>query len=197
MNQTITYQNYRINFRKEGSGELLVFLHGWPTNSRLWQAQVERLKTDFTTITPDWLGFGQSDKPTDHHYTFTKKKEILDALLSNQMSDNDKVTLVAHDIGRPPAILWASENEARIKRLILLNTVIYPFKTKLDRLSHVLFNIPVIKNIMVSQFSLGNIMKMNTRSGDKAIGKKIQAILADFQYRNRGIKLKTILEPLD
>lgn len=110
----------------EGNGEVIIFLHGWPTNSRLWKSQVETLKTDYKVITLDWLGFGKSDKPTENKYTFTKKKEILDVVLSVLLKRHEKVTIVAHDIGGPPAI-------------------IYPFKTITDALSEILLSIPIDK----------------------------------------------------
>ena len=196
MIQTIEYQDHQIYTLTEGNGEVIIFLHGWPTNSRLWKSQVETLKTDYKVITLDWLGFGKSDKPTENKYTFTKKKEILDAVLSVLLKRHEKVTIVAHDIGGPPAIIWASENEERVKQLILLNTIIYPFKTITDALSEILLSIPLLKDIFVSQFGLRLVMKTNTKSGDKAINKKIEDILEVYKNVKNTIKWKTLLEPL-
>ena len=197
MIQLINYRDHQLHCFIEGSGDPIVFLHGWPSNSRLWKAQVNTFKTSYKTITLDWLGFGLSDKPTDHHYTFTHKVEMLDAALSKVLEKHEKVTIVAHDIGGPPAILWASEHPERMKRLILLNTVIYPFKTTMDSLSHVLFTLPLVKNIFASQFGLRQIMKTNTRSNHAALNERIRDILSVYKNVAQHIKLKTILEPLD
>ena len=190
MNQSITYQNHKINVLTEGNGEAIIFLHGWPTNSKLWAAQVEKFKKNYKVIALDWLGFGASSNPTEHQYTFTKKKEFLDAVITEVLGNNEKVNIVAHDVGGPPAILWASENEEQVNRLILLNTVIYPFSTSLDKLSHVLFNIPIIKDILVSPFGLKRIMKMNTRSGNPEINKRIQDVLEGDEHVKSAIKLQ-------
>ncbi len=197
MTHSIPYQNYEVKASTEGSGEALLFLHGWPTNSRLWKSQVEALKADYKTITLDWLGFGESEKPLEFTYTFTRKKEILDAVLSSLLQKHEKVTLVAHDIGGPPAILWASENEERVERLILLNTIIYPFKTRLDALSEVLLHLPVLRDVFVSPFGLRQVMRTNTKSRGKAIEEKIEAILAPYKKALNGLKRKTLLEPME
>ena len=103
MKQSITYQNYQINYYCEGSGELLIFLHGWPTNSRLWDAQVDLFSKNYRVVTIDWLGFGQSDEPKDYTFTFSKKKEILDTL----------VTAVAKGDGKRAGDLYEEMAEAR------------------------------------------------------------------------------------
>jgi|GEM_PF-1631746 len=197
MNHSIPYQNFQVSAFTEGSGEPLLFLHGWPTNSKLWESQVEVFKTDYKTITLDWLGFGESEKPLEFTYTFTRKKEILDAVLSSLLQKHEKVTLVAHDIGGPPAILWASENAERMERLILLNTIIYPFKTKLDALSEVLLHLPVLKDVFVSPFGLRQVMRTNTKRRGKAIDEKMEAILAPYKKAPNGLKRKTLLEPME
>ena len=177
MNQSIAFQNHRINFYTSGRGEVLLFLHGWPTNSRLWNAQVDALKTNYKVVTMDWLGFGKSDKPNDHLYTFIKKKEILDVLIKAVLGKDKKLTIIAHDLGGPPAILWAYENQERVKRLVLLNTIIYPFSTSLDKTSHLFFGIPLIGEMLVSHFGLKTLMKTLTKSKNRIVNYNIDEIL--------------------
>lgn len=198
MTKFVKYKNHNIVVHIEGSGEVLVFLHGWPVNSNLWKSQVDFFKDNYKVITFDWLGFGQSDKPVNHHYTFTNKKDILDEVLSSVLKKEEKVTIIAHDVGGPPAILWTSENQGRVNRLIVLNTIVYPFSTALDQLSHVLFKTPVIKNIIMSSFGLKILMNViMTKGGGVAHRNRINEILAVHQDLTTEIKLKTILEPLE
>ncbi len=195
--QTILYQKYRIKYAIEGKGEPILFLHGWPTNSLLWKSQVESLKKQFRTICIDWLGFGQSDKPTNHQYTFTNQKNILDVLLAHVLKPDEKVNIVAHDIGGPPAILWASENQHRVKRLILLNTVLFPFSTPLDKLSHYFFKVPLINDILMSSFGLKTLMNVLSKSGNAGIGMRIKEILAANESMSKAMRIKAILEPVN
>ena len=197
MTRSVTYLDYQIKVYQEGSGKPLVFLHGWPTNSRLWHSQVEALKADYKVITYDCLGFGQSDKPKEHSYTFTKKKEILDAVLADTLDDNETVTLIAHDIGGPPAILWAHDNQEQVERLVLLNTILFPFSTPLDKISHFSFGIPLLNRLLVSDFYLKNVMKKFTKSKGEIVDRHIGSILDWHQNLTSRTKLRTILEPMN
>ncbi len=185
-----------IHCREKGSGPPIIFLHGWPTNSRLWDAQVEALHANYRTITLDWVGFGQSDMPLDYPYTFSQQKEALDTVLSKLLQEDEKVTIVAHDIGGPPAILWAHENQAKVERLILLNTVLYTLKTPFDAFSEILFSTPGIRNLLVSSFGLTNIMRMNTRSRGAALNHRIRTILLAHQTAPASLRWRTITEPM-
>lgn len=197
MTPTITYQNYHIHYTIKGSGKPILFLHGWPNNALLWQAQVNHLQTHYKTMTLDWLGFGQSDKPLEHRYTFTSQKEILDAALAVLLKQQEKVTLVAHDIGGPPAVMWASEHEERVERLILLNTICYPFKTPTDALSEIMLHTPLIKNLFVSPFGLRLVTKTMVKNNNRFIRQSITDILAAYKEVSGVIKRKTLLEPLE
>lgn len=196
MRYSIKYQNHLVNYYAEGNGEIVILLHGWPTNSRLWNAQVEVLKERYKVITLDWLGFGKSDKPEHHQYTFVAMREILDTIIKELSKNNEPLNIVAHDIGGPPAILWASENQKRVKRLILLNTVIYNFSTPLDKLSHFFFEVPIIKEFIVSPFGLKTLMKTLSKNRKAVLKDSIKDILAWHEKLKSNVKLKTILEPL-
>lgn len=196
MTHTIQYQDYKIAAYSEGSGETLVFLHGWPTNAQLWAAQVDALKHKYQVITLDWLGFGQSDKPLEHNYTFSSQKDILDRVLSELVPADQKVTLIGHDIGGPPAILWASENPERVQRLILLNTVLFTMKTPLDAFSEILLSLPITKDIFVSSFGLKQVLKTNTKSSGQGLNERIETILAPYQTAPKALKRKTLESPL-
>ena len=197
MTHTHHFHQHKIVSYEQGQGPTLVFLHGWPTNAQLWREQVAALKDRYRVITLDWLGFGQSDKPVDHIYTFTAQKEMLDVVLKDHLSEGEQVTLVAHDIGGPPGILWASENSGRVRRLILLNTVLYTLKTKLDATSERLFTTPVLKHIIASPFGLRQVMQSNTQSRKSAVRQRIKEILEPYHGLPTDYKFRTIMQPME
>ena len=123
-------------------------------------------------------------------------KEQLDQVMKEQLKEGEKVTLVAHDIGGPPTLLWASENEERVERLILLNTIIYPFKTKLDAFSERILATPILKDIFVSPFGLRQVMRTNTRQKGKAINEQIEEIIAPYKKVSSELKRRILHEPL-
>ena len=46
----------------EGSGETILFVHGFPLDHRMWRSQYESFPRDFRVIVPDLPGFGGSGK---------------------------------------------------------------------------------------------------------------------------------------
>ncbi|MEM9822010.1 MAG: alpha/beta hydrolase [Bacteroidota bacterium] len=196
MKPFLQYQNYRIYYQIEGQGELLLFVHGWPTNSLLWKKQVAYFKANYRVLTFDWLGFGQSDKPIDYPYAFTEYKELLACLIEQLVSRNEIINLIAHDIGGPPTILWAHENQAKVKRLILLNTLIYPFSTLLDKISHRLFLIPPFQQILMSDFGLKMTMKVLSTNRGERHNQHCSEILNAHQQWSTDLRVKTILDPI-
>lgn len=196
MKHTVSYHSHHIAAYTEGEGEVIIFLHGWPTNAQLWGVQVEALKQTHRVITLDWLGFGASDKPADHHYTFSDQKEQLSTVIKDLVPTDQKVTLVGHDIGGPPTILWASENPERVERLILCNTILFPFKTPLDAFSEIILSTPVLRDVFVSPLGLRLVMRTNTRRRAPELQQQIQKILRPYVQVPAALKRKTLVSPM-
>ena len=196
MHLTIHYQNHKIRLYHRGQGPKILFLHGWPTNSRLWDAQVESLALYYHVYTLDWLGFGRSDKPPNHHYSFSSKKEILDTCISNILIPGEQISIVAHDIGGPPAILWASVNPQKLSHLILLNTIVFPFKTPVDALGEFILSTPIFRNILINSFGLLRFLHYNIKSHRTDTTDQIHTILAAHHPWPKRVRWKTIVEPM-
>ena len=196
MTHQLTYQDHKIHVEVEGKGEVLLFLHGWPTNGRLWEAQCKLLKTNYRVIIPDWPGFGKSDKPMDYSYSLSGMTDILEFIIRELIPAQEKLTIIAHDIGGPPAIIWSSAHQARVRRLVLLNTVFYPFKTRLDKLGHLIFDTPGLSRIQLSNFGLSNLMLNLLKSREKTSRKAVREIMKRQQPWPYSIRLKTIQQSL-
>ncbi|MFD4629661.1 alpha/beta fold hydrolase [Streptomyces sp. NPDC058284] len=78
-----TVNSTRLYYEDHGAGRPLVFLHGWGTSGRVWDAQAADLMADHRVITVDWRGCGRSDRPVTG-YTIAEVThdvlEFLDAL---------------------------------------------------------------------------------------------------------------------
>ncbi len=61
MNMTI--DNININYYKQGDGDIVLFLHGWGTNIKLWQGLMDAVSTKYTALALDMPGFGESSEP--------------------------------------------------------------------------------------------------------------------------------------
>jgi pimeloyl-ACP methyl ester carboxylesterase len=103
-----------------GAGVPVVLMHGFPDNMHLYDRLMPHLAGRRPTVRFDFLGWGDSDKPSGYPYTSENQVGDLEAVLAHLGSGS--VTLVAHDASGPPAIDWALANPDRVAALVLLNT---------------------------------------------------------------------------
>ena len=67
-------------FYRDGTGPLLVLLHGFPTSSFDWR-EFLKVDTKRSVLAFDFLGFGLSDKPRDHSYTLSWQADLTEELV--------------------------------------------------------------------------------------------------------------------
>lgn len=84
-------------FRRDGTGQPVVLLHGFPTSSFDWSAVIDRFGMN-PLLAFDFLGFGLSDKPRDHSYTLAWQADLTEALVRAEFPDQE-VFVCAHDMG--------------------------------------------------------------------------------------------------
>ncbi|XP_003727645.3 mesoderm-specific transcript protein [Strongylocentrotus purpuratus] len=95
------FNGHNIFYKDEGNKQnedVLVIFHGFPTCGYDFHVIWDGLLTQFgRVIMPDFLGYGFSDKPTDHVYSLFDKADMIEALLKNL--GVSKVHILAHDMG--------------------------------------------------------------------------------------------------
>ncbi|QQS11697.1 MAG: alpha/beta hydrolase [Rhodospirillales bacterium] len=118
----VTANGVRHHVVSRGSGAPLVFLHGWPEFWRTWRPLMDRLSDRFTTIAPEWRGFGDSEKtspgPAEDcapDILATDLHALLDAL------GLDRVGLVSHDVGAFAAQEFARRWPERLSGLFFFD----------------------------------------------------------------------------
>ena len=112
--------DHRIFVRKQdGAGPTIVLMHGYPDNHHLYDLLVPHLEARHV-VTFDFLGWGESDKPENHDYTYANQREDLDAVIA--ALDLDRVVLVPHDTSGPAAFNWALDHPDRVATIVALNT---------------------------------------------------------------------------
>jgi O-6-methylguanine DNA methyltransferase len=113
----------RMHYIDEGTGPVLVFLHGNPTSSYLWRNIIKRLRSHYRCIAPDLIGFGHSDKP-ELDYRFATHYRYFEAFV-NQLG-LDRFSLVVHDWGGPLGFHLAQQHPERVERIAFMET--FPFR---------------------------------------------------------------------
>ena len=73
---------HRVAYRQEGSGPLIVLVHGITSSSATWERVMPALAERYTVIAPDLLGHGQSAKPRGDYSLGAYASGLRDLLVS-------------------------------------------------------------------------------------------------------------------
>ena len=145
--ETLAPRNgHRIYVRDHSGAEpTIILMHGFPDNLHLYDRLVPYLSPARRVVAFDFLGWGNSDKPSGYPYTAGNQVGDLDAVVTHL--GVEQVILVAHDASGPPAIDWALEHPDRVAGLVLLNTYYYEMPTLRPPRAIWFFSTPVVRNV--------------------------------------------------
>jgi acyl-CoA synthetase (AMP-forming)/AMP-acid ligase II/pimeloyl-ACP methyl ester carboxylesterase len=115
-------QGHRMHYIDEGTGPVVVCLHGNPTWGFLFRNLIASLRHRFRVIVPDHVGCGLSDQPADVYFNAADRighlEELLDQLGIGRFS------LVMHDWGGPIGTGLAVRRAHDVERLVYFNTTL-------------------------------------------------------------------------
>jgi pimeloyl-ACP methyl ester carboxylesterase len=106
-----------------GSGNPVVFLHGFPTSSHLWSDVVPLMPPGHRLVVVDLLGYGRSDRPLRRAVDVRAHAERVLALLDQLRIE--RACLVGHGIGGGIAQSVAIRHAERVSHLCLVNSVAF------------------------------------------------------------------------
>lgn len=111
--QFFQIQEKKIFYITQGDGEVILLIHGYPYSSFEWKEVAQVLSKSNRVILIDLLGFGFSDKPLYHNYTY--EDYVLHITLLMQHLGVRRVHVVAHDLGASVAQeLIAQQKDRRL-----------------------------------------------------------------------------------
>ncbi|HXT58560.1 MAG TPA: alpha/beta fold hydrolase [Pirellulales bacterium] len=108
------------NVFDEGAGEPLLFVHGFPLDHTMWQAQLPAFAPRRRVIAPDLRGFGASESRGET-VTMEDFADDLAALL-DAMQVQEPVVLCGLSMGGYIAFPFARKHTARLRSLVLCDT---------------------------------------------------------------------------
>ncbi|MGB3335271.1 MAG: alpha/beta fold hydrolase [Mycobacterium sp.] len=141
----------RVHYVDEGSGPVLLFLHGNPTWSFDYRKIIEALRPDFRCIAVDYPGFGLSAAGPGYRYLPTEHTQVIGAFVDALALSG--ITLVVHDWGGPIGLAVIQQRPEIFERLVLSNTWAWPVGAPLVQvMSHVMGG--SIGRLLIRQFNL-------------------------------------------
>jgi haloalkane dehalogenase len=112
-----------MHYVDEGQGSPIVFVHGNPTWSFQFRAQIQGLSPTHRCIAMDHIGFGLSDKPYNWNYLPEGHADHLEKLLDSL--DLHDITFVVEDWGGPIGLSYAIRHPERVRNLVISNTYLW------------------------------------------------------------------------
>ncbi|MBW3669253.1 MAG: haloalkane dehalogenase [Actinobacteria bacterium] len=118
-----TDDGLRVHYVDEGTGDVVLLLHGEPSWSYLYRKMIPPLvDAGFRVVAPDLVGFGRSDKPASRHdYTYERHVAWMRSAIIEGL-DLRGITLVGQDWGGLIGLRLAAEHEDRFARIVAANT---------------------------------------------------------------------------
>jgi haloalkane dehalogenase len=119
-----------VHYVDEGSGPILLMLHGNPVWSFVYRDVIVALRDRFRCIALDFPGFGLSTGAPGYRYLARNHAGLLVSFLDRL--EIARLTLVGHNWGGPFGLYAAQQRPDRFERLILTNTWAWPLNGDLS-----------------------------------------------------------------
>ena len=123
----LSYGNERsvkLHYLDEGTGPIILMLHGNPTWSFYFRNCVHHFKAKgYRCIVPDHIGCGLSDKPQDYNYTLERRIQDIQQLLEHL--NIERFNLIVHDWGGAIGMGVATGNPESVQKIAILNSASY------------------------------------------------------------------------
>lgn len=118
--KSIKLEAAELAYIDEGSGHVIVFLHGFPLSHAMWNAQIDAFSESYRVVAPDLRGHGAS---TVTEGTVTMREMADDvAQLLEAINIVEPITLCGLSMGGYVAWEFWRRHRARLGKLILCDT---------------------------------------------------------------------------
>jgi haloalkane dehalogenase len=122
----INIDGNQLHYVDEGSGEVILFVHGTPEWSFGFRDLIKELSKNYRCIAVDHLGFGLSNKPEKGNYTCKAHAQRLEKFIQQLGLEN--INLVANDFGGGFALNYSIHHPENVNHIFLFNTWMWSLK---------------------------------------------------------------------
>ncbi len=120
--QFVEANGVRLHYVRQGSGEPVLLIHGWPGFWFEWNKNIPALAERFDVVVPDMRGYAYSDKPD-----LPPEEGYSDAVMAADIAGLvralgfERVSVVAHDFGAAWSQRFARDYPELLDKLVLFN----------------------------------------------------------------------------
>jgi pimeloyl-ACP methyl ester carboxylesterase len=125
VSETIDIDGVNIHYQIGGdpNGQPVLLWHGFLSTSYAWRKVMPLLaQAGYAVLVPDMRGYGDSDKPagTEGYDARALAEEFRALVRKIGFGTGRPLILVAHDMGAPPALIWAADYPEEIAGLLYI-----------------------------------------------------------------------------
>jgi pimeloyl-ACP methyl ester carboxylesterase len=119
----VDVDGFNVFYREAGpkGAPTILLLHGFPSAGHMFRDLMPRLMDQFHVVAPDLPGFGQSDMPSRHDFTYTFENiaKVIDRF--TEVIGLPRFTIYVFDYGAPVGFRLAAWHPDRISAIISQN----------------------------------------------------------------------------
>jgi pimeloyl-ACP methyl ester carboxylesterase len=115
----VSIHGHEVGYRLEGSGPVILLIHGIAGSSNAWRDVMPALARRYTVIAPDLIGHGQSAKPIGDYSLGAYASGLRDLL---RVLDLTRATVVGQSFGGGVAMQLAYQHPDLCERLVLVDS---------------------------------------------------------------------------
>jgi 3-oxoadipate enol-lactonase len=166
----------RLYYETAGSGDALVFIHGFGADSRTWDAQFDALAAQYQVVRYDMRGFGRSAVPTEALYAHADDlKALLDSLGIAQ------ACVIGQSMGGGVAIDFALAYPEVVRALVLVDAALdgYTF-SEWEETWGAVFGIAATQGTQASLAFMIGLPAFETLRANPALESRLMQIWSDY-----------------
>lgn len=126
VNGTMAHNNGHIYYEVAGSGEPIVFVHGFTLDHTMWQPQVKVFSKSHKVLTYDARGFGKSSLPSGHYSHAADLRALLEHV------NIEQAHIVGLSMGGRIAANFALAYPEMVKTLTLMDAALDGYKNEVN-----------------------------------------------------------------
>lgn len=114
---------FRMAYRDEGSGPILLLVHAFPLAAMMWNPQLEVLRYNYRVLAPDLRGFGQSKgAPQGRYATVDEYADDLAAFVKKLGLTRERIVFIGLSMGGYIAFAFYRKYPELVRGLVLCDT---------------------------------------------------------------------------